>query len=512
MLRYVRTRVMAFVLVAAVVVAACGGADPGVVARGSNGGAGGGGGGGGLFPDETVTTGPDAPTTTVERTYEVIPGVVDFGSTKDARDYDGFLTAVFGDIQTFWANAYPEMTGGQSFEPLSGGVFAAYSSRQEPIPSCRTDGSPTQYADVEMNAFYCILGDFMAYDDEQLLPALVAKLGKEAVGVVLAHEFGHAVQARVNGWWDQPTILKEQQADCFAGAWVAHVSSGGSDLVTFDDADVRAGMIALLEVKDPVEGAGLDDPNAHGTGFDRVGAYQDGFLGGVTRCATFFDENRIASLIDIPFDLEDPNAGNLPLVDPNVDPSIGPQDIVTLIPASLDFFWLQLTQANGVAFTAPTFAPFPNAGPFPNCPSVDPSEFPGNAIYCPDDNVIYWDQDVMAQLAADPLTGDMSVGFLFSDAYSEAIQRAIGSQRTGETRHLTNDCLTGAWVAFIVPPIPTDRENTLLLSAGDLDEAIVTAIGRSDETADTDIRGTAFDRVDAFRKGVLGGLAVCQSS
>ena len=43
-------------------------------------------------------------------------------------------------------------------------------------------------------------------------------------------------------------------------------------------------------------------------------------------------------------------------------------------------------------------------------------------------------------------------------------------------------------------------------------EAIVTAIGRSDETTDTNVRGTAFERVDAFRKGVLGGLPVCQSS
>ena len=34
-----------------------------------------------------------------------------------------------------------------------------------------------------------------AYDDDSLLPSLVNDLGKEAVAVVLAHEFGHAVQA-----------------------------------------------------------------------------------------------------------------------------------------------------------------------------------------------------------------------------------------------------------------------------------------------------------------------------
>ncbi|HAP76429.1 MAG TPA: hypothetical protein DCR14_10135 [Acidimicrobiaceae bacterium] len=499
MLAFVRRRALVPFLSMALLASACGAGESGVTALDSRSN------GGGLFPTpESTVPGQDVP---VERTYEVIDGVVDFGDAKTPRDYDGFLTAVFGDIQEFWAAAYPEAYGG-AFEPLSGGIYAAYPSRTAPIPGCNREGTPATYEDVlNSGAYYCILGDNMAYDDENLLPSLVAELGKEAVGVVLAHEFGHAVQAR-SGNWNQPVILKEQQADCFAGAWTAHVATGGSSLVTFDDADVRAGIIAMIKVRDPIEGDGLADPNAHGTGFDRVGAFQDGFVGGVTRCATFFDENRLDNLIDIPFDAADPNAGNLPLIDPNPDPETGPGDIVTLIPAGLDFFWVNLTAANGVAFTAPTFAPFPNAGPYPACASVDQSAFPNNVVYCPDDNVIYWDQDVMAALAADPFTGDMSVGYLFSNAYSEAVQRAIGSQRTGEQRALTNDCLTGAWVASIVPPATQD--SPVFLSAGDLDEAIVTALGRSDERTDTNVLGSAFEKIDAFRDGVLGGLPVCQ--
>ena len=57
---------------------------------------------------------------------------------------------------------------------------------------------------------------------------------------------------------------------------------------------------------------------------------------------------------------------------------------------------------------------------------------------------------------------------------------------------------------------PNDgREDTLLLSAGDLDEAVVTAIARSDLATDTNVLGSAFEKIDAFRKGVLGGLNVC---
>jgi hypothetical protein len=68
-------------------------------------------------------------------------------------------------------------------------------------------------------------------------------------------------------------------------------------------------------------------------------------------------------------------------------------------------------------------------------------------------------------------------------------------------------CLTGAWVGSIVPPTPEDY--VVQLSAGDLDEAVVTAISRSDPTEDTDLAGGAFEVVSAFRAGVLEGVAAC---
>jgi len=501
----VRGRLVGLLGVAAITVAACGVADPGVTATQSQQS----GANGRLFPTQPDQPG-QAPTVD-EPTFEVIPNVVDFGDDKPEQAYDGFLTTAFGDIETFWEGAFPEAYG-QSFEPLEGGIFAAYPSRTTNIPGC---GSPTgsTYEDVaSLGAFYCIQGDFMAYDDDSLLPSLVNDLGKEAVAVVLAHEFGHAVQARA-GEWDQPGVLKEQQADCFAGAWSAHVASGGSDLITFDDADVRSGIVAMINVRDPIDSAGLSDPDAHGTGFDRVGAFQDGFEGGVLRCKTFFTEDRLDNLVDIPFDTSDLNAGNLPLVDNGtIDPAVGPQDIVTLIPGSLEFFWTDLAAANSVPFTAPTLKSFSGDGPFPSCDGIDDSVYARNIVFCPATNVIHWDEDYASGLSLDPLTGDMSVGYLFSNAYSEAIQNALGSRTEGEPRALFNDCLTGAWVGFIVPPIPQARENTLQLSAGDLDEAVIIAIARSDPSTDTNVNGSAFEKISAFRTGVLGGLNVCRNS
>ena len=505
-----RARLVGFLGIAAIAVASCGVADPGVTATQSQQS----GANGQLFPGQPA----DTPTVD-EPTFDVIPGVVDFGADKPAQPYDGFLTAAFGDIQSFWNDAFPEAYG-TAFEPLAGGIFAAYPSRTDDIPGCGTTES-SSYDDVaSLGAFYCIDGDFMAYDDDSLLPSLVNDLGKEAVAIVLAHEFGHAVQARANEW-DQPGVLKEQQADCFAGAWSAHVASGGSggsgsggsDLITFDDVDVRSGLVAMINVRDPINSAGLTDPDAHGTGFDRVGAFQDGFEGGVLRCKTFFTEDRLNNLVDIPFDVQDQNAGNLPLIDEGpIDPALGPQDIVTLIPNSLAFFWSDLAAANNVPFTAPALQPFATAGPFPNCDGIDESQYARNIVYCAADNTIYWDQDYSLALSQDPLTGDMSVGYLFSNSYSEAIQDALQSQASGESRALFNDCLTGAWVGFIIPPIPQARDDTLQLSAGDLDEAVIIAIARSDESTDNNVNGSAFEKISAFRTGVLGGLNVCRDS
>jgi predicted metalloprotease len=495
---------MAAVFVLAATASSCGTGDAGVRAVQS----GQGGAASGLFPTEHGNA-PDGTTPASEPAYPLVDDVVDFGEKGPQHpEYDGFLTTAFGDLEQFWSETFPA-TYSKPWRPLAGGIYAAYPGRSAEIPGC---GTPTSsYDDVKAGtAFYCIDGDFMAYDDADGLPGLVDLLGKEAVAIVLAHEFGHAIQARADEW-EQPGVLKEQQADCFAGAWAAHVAAGESDTIGFDDAAVRAGLIAMIYVRDPIDGSGLTDPLAHGTGFDRVGAFQDGFEGGATRCKAFFSEDRRAGMIDIPFNPDDP-VGNLPLVDPNPDPQKGPSDIVTLIPGSLDDFWTALAAANDVPFTAPAFEPFAGTGPYPTCEGIADDSWANSVRFCPADNTIHWDQDFATGLSLDELTGDMSVGYLFSNAYAQAIQSAINSQAAGEQRALFADCLTGSWVASIVPPIPEDRASQLTLSAGDLDEAIVAAIATSDERVDTDVNGSAFEKIGAFRTGVLGGLNTCNTT
>ena len=156
-----------------------------------------------------------------------IGDALDLGDAKQPRAYDDLVRAAAGRHPAWWSEQYPALYG-ESFEPLAGGVYAAYPERTTPIPGCGTS-EPTPYEEIaRYSAFYCPQGDFMVYDDGEqgVLFGLAEELGPPILGVVLAHEFGHVVQSRA-GELDRglPTIATEQQADCFAGAWVARAAT-----------------------------------------------------------------------------------------------------------------------------------------------------------------------------------------------------------------------------------------------------------------------------------------------
>ena len=94
--------------------------------------------------------------------------------------------------------------------------------------------------------------------------------------MVLAHEFGHAIQLRAGVGQNQPTILLEQQADCFAGAWMARVAHGDAPGLQLDDKELTTSLAGMVRFSD-APGTSADDQEAHGSAFDRIGAFQDGY-------------------------------------------------------------------------------------------------------------------------------------------------------------------------------------------------------------------------------------------
>ncbi len=418
---------------------------------------------------------------------------IDFGVNKTPQPYDAFLQSSLGDIQDYWRKTYPEVYGAP-FKDLTGGIWASYPSRKEAIPLGCPTSSSQQYPS-QGNAFYCDQGDYIAYDDAALIPKLVKAFGESAVGVVFAHEFGHAIQHRVGALKPgTPTVYFEQQADCFAGAWTAHVARGESTRLKFGDQDIKAGLSAMVAVKDGTLGEDVFKGDAHGSAFDRVGAFENGFKGGAVACKAM--ETNPLPLLDLPFSTqqEKDSGGNLAY-----------DKILPAVEQDLNRFW-----SVGVpSFSAPTVTTFAHSGPFPTCDGIDQSAFPFNAVYCPKTNAIFLDEGYAKTLYNK--YGDFAVGYIVSDAWSEAVQTQLGSNLTGAQRLLIDDCLTGAWTKDAIPPADGNLDPTrLYISPGDLDKAVETAL-LSDAGIGNGKMASAFEKIDNFRAGVIGGITECNN-
>lgn len=430
-------------------------------------------------------------------------GLIDFGQDHVAKSYDNYLDRAFVDITNFWTTIFPQAYGSE-FTPVNS--IYAHSPERPDAPQCDGD---VPYEAVQGNAFFAPCGDgttIIVYDDDELFPELVDQFGAFSLAVIAAHEYGHTVSSNAGTLGrDVATIDKEQQADCFAGAWVAHVVRGESDLLQFGDDEIKGGIAAMISYRDPVGFDSANDPSGHGSGFDRVGAFQDGFISGPSRCADY--PNNPNPRVDLVFlDQDDANSGgNMPLT-----------DIEAAMPITLGTFWRPTLEAAGIAFTTPTFVPFPHDGPYPTCDGRTPDQLQNRGVFCADTNTIAYDNDYANELY--DLYGDLSYAYPIATGFSDAVQAALQFPLTGETKVLLDDCLVGAWLRDIVPKLApdgtieaTNPNQELLLSAGDLDEVLSTAILEGDASTSTDIRGTAFEKIDAFRAGVIGGLPGCQS-
>ena len=188
----------------------------------------------------------------------------------DYDEYTATLEQVFSSLEQYWSQALPEAFGVE-FTPPSRYVY--YRPEEGPGPRCGQEEAPAK------NAFYCPAGDFIAWDESGLVIPYYVQQGDFAAAFVLAHEFGHAMQARLPQR-ERLTVLSELQADCFAGAWARYVSDQGF----LEAGDLDEATFAVLAARD-VPGTPFTDPRAHGTGFERTRAFSDGYGDGPRACA-----------------------------------------------------------------------------------------------------------------------------------------------------------------------------------------------------------------------------------
>jgi predicted metalloprotease len=421
----------------------------------------------------------------------VVPTGVASGATPRAKEpaYRETVRLTVDDLQEYWADQLPALYGIE-YRRIPDSRIIPYTSTSK-IPRCGP-GRP-RYQDVAENAFYCNAGKFVAYDDENLFPQLDEEFGDFTIAVTLAHEWGHAVQdqAGLSG----PTIALEQQADCFAGAWVRNVDDGASTRLSLNEGNLDTGLAGFLTFRDP-PGTDPTADGAHGSAFDRVGAFQEGYDSGPERCAAFDDDP--PPLTEIPFtDLDDASrGGDLPY-----------RQVIPLTAEDLDAYWSGILSDYQSVERITPFDP-QRALPVCNGKRLPRAQAVNGIAYCGQTRTIAYDHRLLPDVYQ--RSGDFGVAVVIAAEWAVAMQQ--DQEVTGDPKslELQQSCFTGSWAGDVVRGGHNPTGNGLSLSAGDLDEAIQSfLIFRDSDEISAGTGATAFENVDAFRRGFFQGEQTC---
>jgi predicted metalloprotease len=430
-----------------------------------------------------ATTGPNG-----LRTDVAPPPVV--ADNTDEGFVDRLAVTAIADVEAYWGAEYPRLFGG-GFTPVDR-IVSWDSEADAEITFCDTD----TYALA--NAGYCPLDNTIGWDRATLLPAMIETFGEMSVVMILAHEYGHAVQHQSGITTDEdPGIVAEQQADCFGGAFIRHVAEGQAAHFTLNTSD---GLNSVLAAAVSIRDSDPNDPDSiHGSAFERVTAVQVGFIDGPAACTRIDQAEIDGRRGDLPQQFSSPDeTGELPVT-----------------AATLDEFRKALDSIFGLR-ESPVVD---YSGAYTECADAQST---GPVSYCPASNTIGVDLPALAALGtpqevpdtdiAVTVTGDYNAYVLFGSRFSLAVQRAAGQALTEAKTALRTACLSGV----ITAGLATDRgpdSGDFTLSPGDVDEAVSGLL--TDGLAASDVEGrtvpSGFSRVEAFRSGVLGGRAACDA-
>lgn len=444
------------------------------------------------------------------------------GPTRPIQDGDGGeidnLAALgVADIEQFWSGAYASPLKGR-YAPVNA-VFS-WDSRYKNGSFC---GGPTNHL---VNAMWC--GDTESRDqncpDDRPSPPGECTPSNNTIGwdrgvlmpqerevggdmgpvVVLAHEYGHAIQHMaelVKVTTVASATVAEQQADCFAGVYMRWVADGKSPRFTLSTGDGLAKLLTvMIGIRDPLLTAGspLEKQLVHGSAFERVTAFQYGFDGGIATCAGI-DEAEIAKRrSNLPKELlEHGTTGEAPIT----------QDLAQSVVEALNKLFVPATPPR-LAFDQP---PCPDARPSPP------------ASYCPSSNTIAVDLPRLVLMGTSlargspmdmmgPLFGDYTAISVLVSRYMLAVQKQHGASALDSTdTGLRTACLTGVATTKLAKPVTVSNGATIALSGGDVDEAVsgLLANGRAAGDINGQSAPSVFARVAAFRVGVLGDENGC---
>ncbi|KZS66645.1 peptidase [Mycobacterium ostraviense] len=397
------------------------------------------------------------------------------------------------DIQDYWKAVYSEALKG-TFKPVD--KLVSYDSDDPSSPMvCHNETYQL------VNAFFTSRCNMIAWDRGVFMPVAEKYFGDISVTGVLAHEFGHALQVMAKlVTRNDATIVREQQADCFAGVYLYWVAAGKSPRFTLSTADGLDHVLAgIITTRDPVMDADAENDDEHGSALDRVSAFQMGFLSGTEACAAINKAEIERRRGDLPKGLRVDSSGN-----PETgEVAINEDTLKTLM------------ELMGKIFSPknPPTLSYQPAG----CRDAKPSP---PASYCPASNTIVVDLPALATMGKVAGTdeqslpqGDDTALSIVMSRYALAAQHERGLAMQSPWTALRTACLTGVAHRKMAEPIELPSGQQLILTAGDLDEAVSGLLTNHMVASDADGISVpaGFTRIAAFRAGVGGDMEACYS-
>jgi predicted metalloprotease len=405
--------------------------------------------------------------------------------------YDRIVQSAILELQDYWRHEFPDLYS-RPYRPIPANRIIAAKPGVK-IPACQ--GHKETYASVKGNAFYCIKSNYIAYDDASLIPELAHTFGNFSGALVLAHEWGHAVQDRA-GNGEQQSIYMEQQADCFAGAFLSHVAKSGNDL-HLKAGDLEASLAAMLQLRD-TPGASAEDPSAHGSAFDRIGAFQDGLENGPQKCATYFDDPPVLTEIAFSNDADALTNGN-----------VQAEEVIPLTVDLLNEFYSQV-EPRYVPKTTDDISSFDSSdkSSIPDCggSQLSVKQVENRVFYCLDDGYFAFDDPFLEDVYQN--VGDFGVATLLAEPWATYVQTIQGIPGVAENELadvFQADCYTGGWAAAMY----NGALNSGTLSPGDLDETVQALLVYSRARGIDSTVPITFLRLALFRQGFLQGYNSC---
>ena len=383
-----------------------------------------------------------------------------------AASQESLVAAVVSDLQTFWGAEIPSISS-QPFIPLRGGVTAIDSAAASGTAPC-----VDQPAQITGNAYYCPSDDGIVYDSSALVPVLLARYGIPGLVAAFAHEFGHAVQARIGPTSEQrtadptryPSLLIEAQGDCDAGAFLAWAMAGKAPHVHFGPEAMTTAVGPLLDFADPVT-VSPTDATAHGLSLDRLTSLLLGYRKGAAACHAMTVDSLHPTLGAVPL----PVGGTQTLATPRYDST----DAV-----------LQAAQSSIVNFAGVAATERPSA-----------ADLAAVAPYGQFAQATMLALVVGTRMASDP-GGTVSSGAAGAPG-TAAPRVGSGAAATGAGA-VYAACFAGAWAASVFGTAPA---GTLGSWPGDADEGL---------DAVRVAPGATFADAAGYADGFHGGLAACR--